>query len=150
MVVVLVCDTSARLQAKAPQHPDTYVRSTAPPQGLSLPAKVIRNHDGDTLTVEIRLVVNVRLCGDGGQKQCWAPELIEPMGKESQKSLQSYVVGKHGTLFVPIGNASNLSNLLTLGRVLGDFWVDGEDESVSERQVRTGMASSTKGGKLGE
>ena len=138
-MVVLAWLTSARLQAEAP-----------PPQGLSLPATVLRNYDGDTVTVEVKLVVNVRLTGSGKYRQCWAPELIEPGGKESKINLEKASKGKHGTLLVPIGDASNLSQMFTLGRVLGDFWVDDTNESLSEHQIRTGHASSKKGGKLGE
>lgn len=123
--------------------------AASPPQGLAVPANVVSVYDGDTMTVEIRLRVNVRLCGDG-MKQCWAPELKEPGGPKSKESLQLATMGRHGTLWIPLGNATNLSQLFTLGRVLGDFWVDGEEESVSEMQVRTKHAATKKGGALGE
>lgn len=122
-----------------------------PTRGLSLPASVVSVHDGDTLTVDITIRANVRLCGDGNdeeKKECWAPELKAPGGLASRENLKRAALGQRGTLVIPIGDANNLSQLFTLGRILGDMWIDGD--SMSERQVRTGHASSKKGGKLGE
>ena len=116
-----------------------------PPLGLILPCTVLKAHDGDTLTSEIRIVANVRLIG------CWAPELNQPGGPESQNHLVNAAVNRNGRLHIPIGeNADNIAKLLTLGRVLGDVWIDGSQESVATMQVRTGHASSRKGGPLGE
>jgi endonuclease YncB( thermonuclease family) len=121
-----------------------------PPLGLTLPCRVLKVHDGDTMTVEVRIVANVRLCGDG-KRECWAPELKEPGGIEARDYLVGYALGNSGRLHIPIGdNASNISALLTMGRVLGDVWIAGDQESISEWMVRNRFASTKKGGKLGE
>lgn len=120
-----------------------------PPLGITLPCKVLKVQDGDTLTLEVRIVANVRLCGDG-KRECWAPELKEPLGIESRNHLAKLALGNAGRVHVPIGeNASNLSALFTLGRVLGDVWIEEDDKSLSELQVLAGYASTRKGGQLG-
>lgn len=115
-----------------------------PPLGLTLPCTVLKAHDGDTATVEVRIVANVRL------PKCWAPELSQPGGVESRDNLANAALGAKGRLHIPMEDASNLASLFTFGRVIGDIWVDGDHESLAQRQVRTGHASSTKGGRLGE
>jgi len=109
-----------------------------PPLSLCVPCKVIRVHDGDTASeVELRVRVQVRYL------DCWAPELKEPGGQESAASAK-YAEGRYGRLFIPIGNADNLADLLTFGRVVGEIWLDGANESESQRQVRLKQASTTK------
>lgn len=121
-----------------------------PPAGLALPCKVVAVHDGDTLTVDVTIRTNVRLCGDGADEQCWAPELREPGGVAARESLRTASIDQHGTLWLPIGDASNLSQLLTFGRVLGDVWLDSSPrESLSAYQVRRGHAATQKGRPLG-
>lgn len=121
---------------------------TQPAHGITLPCKIISVHDGDTLTVDVVVRANVRLCGHDGN-ECWAPELKAKGGPESHESLEVAALGKEGTIFIPLDGAKNLAALFTMGRVLGDVWV-GKDESLSEMQVRTKHASTKKGGKLGQ
>lgn len=126
------------------------VSAAPPPLGLTVPAQWQLNHDGDTITADITVRVNVRLCGDGKKRRCWAPELNEAGGPESRASLREFAAGKHGTLWIPMHDAHNLGDLFSLRRIVGDGWVDGTDESMSEYQVRTGNASTTRGGQLGQ
>lgn len=117
----------------------------APPLGVILPATAIEIVDGDTIRVETRILSTVRLLG------CWARELKEPGGIESRDNLIRAARGQHGRLHIPMGEGiKNISELLTLGRVLGDFWLDDATESLSEMQVRTKHASRRKGGQLGD
>ena len=121
----------------------------APPLGLTLPARITSVIDGDTVRGEARVAFTLRLCGDG-EKQCWAPELKEPGGQESKQNLAREATGKDGTLHIPMADdIDNISALFSLGRVLGDFWIDGNGESLSQHQVRSGHAASRKGGTLG-
>lgn len=123
------------------------VRQTAPaapPLALCVPATIVKVHDGDTATeVTLQVTVQVRYLN------CWAPELKDKGGVAARDSAKR-AEGMHGRLFIPIGNANNLSDLLTFGRVLGEFWPDGAKESESQRQVRLKHASTTKGGSLGK
>lgn len=115
-----------------------YAAPPAPPLGLTVPATIKTVHDGDTATdVVIELHVQVRYLG------CWARELSEPGGKEAAASAK-LAEGKHGRLFIPLKDPIELWKLLTFGRVLGEFWPDGADESESQRQVRLGFAGAVK------
>lgn len=115
-----------------------------PPLALCVPCKVLKVHDGDTATeVEIRVRVQVRYDG------CWAPELKEAGGPESRDSAK-LAEGKTGRLFIPLNSTGSISDLFTFGRVVGTVWIDGANESESQRQVRTKHASTSKGGRLGQ
>jgi hypothetical protein len=52
-------------------------------------------------------------------------------------------------VFVPTAAAQSVSDVLTLNRLLGKVWMDGQDTDLSTSQVVQGYASSKKGGKLG-
>lgn len=109
-----------------------------PPVGICLPAVVRSVWDGDTATeVDITVRVSVRYMN------CWSPELNQPGGKEAAASAK-LAEGKKGRLFIPIDKASNLSDLFSFGRVVGELWLDGAKESESQRQVRLGHATRTK------
>jgi hypothetical protein len=114
-----------------------------PPLGLTLPCQVVRVHDGDSANeVEITIRCQVRYL------DCWSPELSEPGGKDAAASAKQ-AEGRHGRLHIPLSEAKNLADLFTFGRVVGEIWLDGEEVSESERQVRTKHASTIKGGRLG-
>lgn len=127
----------------------------APLPGVCLEGTVRDNHDGDTLTVDVVLTLKVRLCGQG-ERECWAPELNEPGGKESQKHLQTLTKGKPCRVWIPTSDATNFGNLFSFGRVVGDVYIPSpfgpkfDLESASEWQIARGHASSTKGGQLGQ
>jgi hypothetical protein len=113
-----------------------------PPKGICLPATVISAHDGDTATVDITVRTQVRYLN------CWSKELNEPGGKEAAASAK-LSEGKHGRIFIPLNDARTVADLFTFGRVLGEIWIDGSEESESQRQVRLGLASTAKGKQLG-
>lgn len=111
----------------------------APPAlGLTVPATIKTVHDADTATdVVIELHIQVRYL------RCWGRELSEPGGPEAAASAKQ-TEGKRGRLFIPLNSNLELWKLFTFGRVLGEFWPDGSDESESQRQVRLGFAGETK------
>lgn len=109
-----------------------------PPLGLSLPCTIVKVHDGDTAThATITLDIQIRYLN------CWAPELNEPGGIEAANSAKQ-AEGKQGRLFIPLDKANNVSDLLTFGRVLGEFFPDDSEISESERLVQEGLASRNK------
>ncbi len=114
-----------------------------PPLALCLPIKVTEVHDGDTAKVSVTFDLTVRYA------KCWAPELKEPDGPKSAARAKE-ALGKAGRLYVDLSNVRNLADALTFGRVIGEIWLDGQQESESAKQVRLKMASTHKGGKLGE
>lgn len=112
--------------------------AAAPPLALCVPCQVVAIHDGDTAK-EVVLLLKVSVRYDA----CWAPELSQPGGRESATSAK-LAEGRKGRLFIPLDKANNLSDLFTFGRVIGSIWLDGENESESQRQVRLGHATTTK------
>jgi hypothetical protein len=118
-------------------YPAATLPAAPPAMGLTVPAECQSVHDGDTATFAITFRVQVRYL------DCWAPELLKPGGPEAAASAR-LAEGKHGRLYVPLDDPLDLWRLLTFGRVLGKFWVDGATESESERQVRLGFAGTTK------
>lgn len=97
-----------------------------PLRKIVVPCKVVRAIDGDTVEVEVKLRVNVRL------KDVDAPELGEPGGIEAKRWLEGLCVGKEGELVVPV--SGNLSRSISLGRVVGDVKVRGKSIAAAMRE----------------
>lgn len=123
----------------------------APSPSWTTRAKVLRVIDGDTLEVEIRRVVRVRMLG------CWSPEkkVDSRLPKEKQASekqagiaaknrLSELALGKTVILQVPTDPSGDISKSLTMNRVLGTVWLEGDSVSLSQRQVRDGFATEEK------
>lgn len=105
--------------------------------GIYAPCKVIRVLDGDTMDVEVRAVVRIRLL------DCWAPEIHGPQknaGLRAKSAMVKMAEGKAATVIIPF--RESLTNMLTLNRVLGRIIVNGND--VAKSQVRNGLAGETK------
>ena len=125
---------------------------TAPPEGLTLPGKIVEVHDGDTVTVEVTTRMRVRLI------DCWAPETrtdgrvapeqqaaAKAAGIASREYLQQMVSrSPKCKLHIPrVGD--DLGDVTSMGRVLGKVWLaDDATRSVSERMVSAGHATKTK------
>jgi len=105
--------------------------------------------DGDTIDVEIRRTIRVRLI------DCWAPEthMDDRLPKEQQaaekkaglkakEDLKALALSKPVILQVP--TSEDLLKSTTMGRVLGRVWLEGDDESLSEKQVKSGNATKVK------
>ena len=88
---------------------------------LSLPAKIVDVHDGDTLTAEVTIRAKIRL------RDCWAKELREPGGADAKALLVTLANGKSCTISVPLGKANDIGDVMTFGRVLANVSVDGKD-----------------------
>lgn len=108
----------------------------SPPAGIVSPCTITEVYDGDTITVELRLPLRVRLL------DCWAPELRDEGGRESRDHLRNLAVGKRGVMYVPFGE--RFGDSLSFGRVLGHVWIDGQDESLSALQVTGGHATQSR------
>jgi len=118
-------------------------RAAPPPLGISSRATVVRVVDGDTIDVEIRKVVRVRL------RDCWAAELHgtpaeKTRGELAKKFCEKNSLATQGILFVPTDGSRNIGDVTTLGRVLGYYWSDGSEKSLSELMVESGYATKSK------
>jgi endonuclease YncB( thermonuclease family) len=123
---------------------------TKPPLGITARCKVLQVVDGDTLDIELRLPMRIRLL------DCWCPESRttdleeKAKGLAAKKAMVELTVNRlYGQVFVPTAAAQSVSDVLTLNRLLGKVWMDGQDTDLSTSQVVQGYASSKKGGKLG-
>ena len=112
-----------------------------PQPGVSARCIVTDVYDGDTVTVELRIPIRVRLL------DCWAPELRDAGGAEAKAALQRIAAGRHGLLWVPLADVHRLDDAFTFGRLLAHLQIDGADKTVSQLQVEAGHATTTKGGK---
>lgn len=119
----------------------------APPLGWTTHCRIVSVIDGDTLDVEVKRTIRVRLLA------CYSPEsrtkdLAEKSrGLAAKEHMESAAVGCDALLHVPGGK--DTKDLTTLGRVLGHVWLlrsDGkpDGESLSEMQVRNGHAVKEK------
>lgn len=112
----------------------------APPLGITARATVDRVIDGDTLDVHLMIPVRVRLLN------CWAPELHEanagPAAKEALETIAPPGSALH--LHVPTQQADAMIDVLTFGRVLGEAYLDGDDDSLSHHMVSLGYATREK------
>ena len=120
-----------------------------PPLGITARCRVARVLDGDTLDVELRIPARIRLLS------CWASE---SRTKDAEQKLKGLAAKQHlkdlaanglGRVFIPTEEARSMSDVLTLERLLGRVWLDGDEQDLSERQVAAGHAITTKGGPPG-
>ena len=120
-----------------------------PAPGWTTEAKCLRVIDGDTLEVEVRRVIRVRML------DCWAPESKRDSrisqadretekfaGQASKENLRQLCEGKD--VIVQIPSNVDVAKAITMGRWLGKVWLEGDGESLSEKQVRGGFAEVTK------
>lgn len=113
--------------------------------GVSFPATVRRVLDGDTVEVEVRRTVRIRLL------DCWAPETRtrdaaeKVAGKEAQQALSELVLGRDVRVDVPIEDQGKFGDAMSFGRVLGHVYLG--DLSLAEVMVMAGHATRTKGGR---
>ena len=108
-----------------------------PEPSINLPCVVTRVIDGDTVEVEVRVPMVVRI------RDCWAPENNTLAGDESTRNMER-VTNARGTVVCPLDGVDNLADVFSFSRVLGDVWLDGEDESIGQMQVREGHATFAK------
>lgn len=108
-----------------------------PPEGWTTACEVVKIIDGDTLDVEVRKVLRVRLI------DCWAPEPTAPGGREAGQWLLQLTRGKRATLSIP-RESDSLAAAFSFGRVLGHVWMEGENRSLSELMVAGHHATKTK------
>ncbi len=111
-----------------------------PDNGITTEVYLISVIDGDTLDVEIRKTIRVRLL------ECWAPETRtkdkeeKSRGLKSKKFLETFIAGKELTLFVP--ETKKFSDMFTFGRVLGHVWAG--EKNISQEMVESNHATMSK------
>lgn len=138
-VFLLVVETIVVLFAIA-----VSCEATEPVAALQLRGVVVDVYDGDTVTVEFKLLARVRLL------DCWAPEIKTTDANEKRRGLNArdFLKGmadkKPVVVVVPLDEANRLDDLFTFGRLLGHIYLRGEDESLSEKMRTAGHATASK------
>lgn len=101
-----------------------------PPIGITLPVKVARVRDGDTVVVQAAgLQFALRLAG----VDC--PELDTEKGKRAASYLQDMIAKANRiSVWIPLPKVKNLFGGLSFDRVVGHLFLDGID--VSEWLIR--------------
>ena len=120
-----------------------------PAPGWTTQAKCLRVIDGDTIDVEVRRVIRVRLI------DCWAPEsrrdhrvsqaaqtAEKRAGIASRENLRQLCEGRDVIVQIPAGE--DVATAITMGRWLGRVWLEGDGESLNEKQVAGGFAERAK------
>ena len=125
----------------APAVLDSEAYGNAPDQATTVECRVVRVVDGDTIEVTVQQVYRVRLL------DCWAPETHGPDkadGLAAKEHLRNYIEqhGMSAVLSVPWH--ADVAKSWTMGRVLGNVWMSGQEKSLSEIQVESGHAKKAK------
>jgi len=110
--------------------------------GIQFGGKVVDVLDGDTIEIEVKRKVRVRLL------DCWAAETRTTDPEEKKRGMQAkdfmkeLALGNDAVVFVPIEGDARFGQSLSFGRVLGFVEVNGAD--LSEAMVAAGMATEEK------
>lgn len=108
---------------------------------LSIPAKILKVHDGDTVTVEVKFEINIRML------DCYAPELNTENGKNAKKFLEEKL-NTEKEVYVKIPFSQKIGKSISLSRFLGyiyqDVDGDGKLDNLSEVMVKSGFAREKK------
>lgn len=119
-----------------------------PPRGWTVDGEVVRVIDGDTIVVRTSIEYHVRLL------DCWAPESRttnpdeKARGLRAKKRMEQLAATGH-SVRVHVPNASSdLTEAITMGRLLGRVWLtkNGQPaaEDLSVTMVREGLATVEK------
>lgn len=127
------------------QSPPRNVDAPCPPAGITTPGILTRIIDGDTVEVEIRRTLRVRML------DCWSPEsrTKDPIEKKLGLAAKAHLaevcpVGSFVTLFIPTSTGGHIESVFTMGRVLGAIWAGDDPRDLSQRQRDAGHATATK------
>lgn len=116
----------------------------APRPAWTTEATVVEVYDGDTVVVEVKRRMRVRLL------DCWAPETRTKDAEEKKRGMRSRdqlrtMLPPGSSCILQVPNQIDLGKSFTFGRVLGHLWTDRQAErSVSEQMVADGFATKTK------
>jgi len=121
---------------------------SCPAEGITIPVVYDRCRDGDTVVVRVTgaFAWAIRL------KDTWCVEGHTPIGKLAtaySASVLSEMDPTDLTLHIPLPRGENLLKSLSFDRLIGYLFVD-ENTTLNELLVLESLASTTKGGVLGE
>lgn len=111
--------------------------------GFVLPAKVVGVIDGDTIEIDVRRRIRVRLL------DCWAPETRTTDAEERQRGiaakefLHNLIGGKDVSVEIELEPDGKFGDQMTFGRILGRVYLEDEID-VSKIMVESGHATKER------
>lgn len=115
----------------------------APPLGWTTKAKIIRVIDGDTVEIEIRRTLKIRLVHSNAEGlEFNAPESNTEAGQLAKSNLIELAEGKECVLFLHAKDPVKLLDMNTFDRVLGEVWVD--DKLITQEMMNRGLGQLYK------
>jgi endonuclease YncB( thermonuclease family) len=147
-LLLILCAWTQPADERRPPRPGA-AGGFPPALGWTTQARCIRVIDGDTIEVEVRRVIRVRML------DCWAPEsridarlpeaaqtAEKQSGIASRENLRQLCEGRD--VIVQIPSHVEVAKAITLNRWLANVWIEGDGESLAEKQVKGGFAETTK------
>ena len=105
---------------------------------ITVPCRVVKVIDGDTVDVELRTTIRVRL------DDCWAPGKDTKDGKAATREVERLLpVGSRCLLQVCLKGARTMADILTFGRVLGRIYRQPYGD-IGEHLVQNKLAAREK------
>ena len=128
-----------------PNSKNAKRRTMAGPElGHVMRAQIVRVIDGDTVQLLLQLPATVRI------KDLWSPELrgIDAIAGHKAKDALEKLLPDGCQVKVKIGteDASNLGDVFSFGRVVGEVYRMGDDDPVSEIMIQMGHGTRHKHG----
>lgn len=110
--------------------------------GITFPAKITRVIDGDTLEVEVRRTIRIRLLNCDAYESRTRDMQEKIKGLKSKDYLSQLALGKDATVIIPIDEGGKFGDSMTFGRVLGRVEIDEGD--LSQLMIDSGHAEKPK------
>jgi len=121
-----------------------FSQITKPRAKIVVPCRVVEIVDGDTLTIETKIRIRVRM------KDCWADELhsrypeLRVKAQQSKQHLASIALNRDGLLQIDLDGIDRLDKLFSFGRIIGNVYLKNQTKTLAQRQVEAGYATATK------
>ena len=125
------------------RHANTIAQAQIPTNAYTTTCKMVRAIDGDTIVVETKQIVHIRLL------DCYAPEIHSRDPIQKTKGIASLnnllsIVKPGDDIIVSIPLTNNIGDSITLNRFLGHVWKKDEPVSINQKQVESGFATRLK------
>jgi endonuclease YncB( thermonuclease family) len=109
-----------------------------PTPNITIPAKVVRVIDGDTVDVSVSTTIRVRL------EDCWCPERHEPSGLAATTAARAMMPeGSNCLVMISLEGVDEIKDVFTFGRVVGRVFTQ-EHGDISECLIESGHATRLK------
>lgn len=116
-----------------------------PEAGFATEGRIVKVIDGDTVDVEIRRIVRVRLSHPNKDKLDFnAPEKNTPKGRTALLYLYNLALNSPITVFFPAKSPEILLDNTSFNRIIGEIWLNGK--RLTQMMLDDGYAKLSKRG----